>query len=112
MWSPTTLSYKRANPSIQPIAAIRQFRILYFYFIKINFSGKSMAFQSFHIILTIFKLPILLDNVYDDQTLECDKSECSFWVRHMGSMSRDLRFPTMWYVRPAKAQTSLIICAD
>ena len=22
-------------------------------------------------------------------------------------MSRDLRFPTMWYVRPAKAQTSL-----
>ena len=22
-------------------------------------------------------------------------------------MSRDMRFPTMWYVRPAKAQTSL-----
>ena len=26
-------------------------------------------------------------------------------------MSRDMRFPTMWYVRPAKAQTSLRICA-
>ena len=24
---------------------------------------------------------------------------------------RDMRFPTMWYVRPAKAQTSLRICA-
>ena len=24
-------------------------------------------------------------------------------------MSRDMRFPTMWYVRPAKAQTSLRI---
>ena len=27
-------------------------------------------------------------------------------------MSRDMRFPTMWYVRPAKAQTRLRICAD
>ena len=27
-------------------------------------------------------------------------------------MSRDMRFPTMWYVRPAKAQTNLRICAD
>ena len=26
-------------------------------------------------------------------------------------LSRDMRFPTMWYVRPAKAQTSLRICA-
>ena len=26
-------------------------------------------------------------------------------------MSRDMRFPTMWYVRPAKAQTSLRIRA-
>ena len=26
-------------------------------------------------------------------------------------MRRDMRFPTMWYVRPAKAQTSLRICA-
>ena len=26
-------------------------------------------------------------------------------------MSCDMRFPTMWYVRPAKAQTSLCICA-
>ena len=26
------------------------------------------------------------------------------------NMSRDMRFPTMWYVRPAKAQTSLRIC--
>ena len=27
-------------------------------------------------------------------------------------MSPDMRFPTMWYVRPAKAQTSLRICGD
>ena len=27
---------------------------------------------------------------------------------HLG---RIMRFPTMWYVRPAKAQTSLRICA-
>ena len=27
-------------------------------------------------------------------------------------LSRDMRFPTMWYMRPAKAQTSLRICAD
>ena len=26
-------------------------------------------------------------------------------------LSRAMRFPTMWYVRPAKAQTSLCICA-
>ena len=25
-------------------------------------------------------------------------------------LSRDMRFTTMWYVRPAKAQTSLRIC--
>ena len=29
----------------------------------------------------------------------------------LSDMSRDMRFPTMWYVRPAKAQTSLRICA-
>ena len=28
------------------------------------------------------------------------------------NMSRGMRFPTMWYVRPSKAQTSLHICAD
>ena len=27
-------------------------------------------------------------------------------------LSRDMRFPTIWYVRPAKAQTSLRIRAD
>ena len=27
-------------------------------------------------------------------------------------LSPDMRFPTMWYVRLAKAQTSLRICAD
>ena len=26
-------------------------------------------------------------------------------------LSHDMRFPTMWYVEPAKAQTSLRICA-
>ena len=28
---------------------------------------------------------------------------------HNAHMSRDMRFPTMWYLRPAKAQTSLHI---
>ena len=28
-----------------------------------------------------------------------------------GHLSRDMRFPTKWYVRPAKAQTSLRIRA-
>ena len=27
-------------------------------------------------------------------------------------LSRNMRFSTMWYVRPAKAQISLHICAD
>ena len=27
------------------------------------------------------------------------------------NLSRNMRFPTMWYVRPTKAQTSLRICA-
>ena len=30
----------------------------------------------------------------------------------MYKMSQDMNFPTMWYVQPAKAQTSLRICAD
>ena len=37
-----------------------------------------------------------------------DKCFEDFFV---GYMSRDMRFPTMWYVRPAKAQTSLRIRA-
>ena len=32
-------------------------------------------------------------------------------TRSIWHLSRDMRFPTMWYVRPAKAQTSLCICA-
>ena len=31
------------------------------------------------------------------------------WIEHM---SRNMRFPTMWYMRPAKAQTSLCIYVD
>ena len=30
---------------------------------------------------------------------------------NMGQVSSDMRFPTMWYVRPAKPQISLPICA-
>ena len=33
-------------------------------------------------------------------------------VRGFHNMSCDMNFPTMWYVRPAKAQTSLRIRAD
>ena len=37
------------------------------------------------------------------------------YLSHMGAamaqMSRDMGFPTMWYVQPAKPQISLHICA-
>ena len=35
-----------------------------------------------------------------------NKQGTSYW-----QMSQCMRFPSMWYVRPAKAQTSLRICA-
>ena len=38
-----------------------------------------------------------------------EKGSCMTLRIHM---SQDKRFPTMWYVRPAKAQTSLRIRAD
>ena len=41
-----------------------------------------------------------LPGAYDQYSLE-----------YHDNMSRDMRFPTMWYVRPAKAQTSLRIRA-
>ena len=30
-------------------------------------------------------------------------------ILNKSKLSRDMRFPTMWYVQPAKAQTSLLI---
>ena len=33
-----------------------------------------------------------------------------FVATFTSDMSRDMRFPTMWYVRPAKPQISLLIC--
>ena len=42
----------------------------------------------------------------------CDLSKCvALCVIYLIQMSRDMRFPPMWYVRPAKAQTSLRIRA-
>ena len=38
----------------------------------------------------------------------CRQWHCRFPIH----MRCDIRFPTKWYVRPAKAQTSLRICAD
>ena len=32
-------------------------------------------------------------------------------IKPLKQLSRDMRFPTMWYVRPAKPQTSLRIRA-
>ena len=34
-----------------------------------------------------------------------------FWICFIRLMSSGIRFPTMWYVRPAKPQISLQICA-
>ena len=39
------------------------------------------------------------------------------WMMHLHiyrkpDMSRDMRFPLMWYVRPAKARTSMRIRTD
>ena len=35
----------------------------------------------------------------------------AFIFEHPSYISHDIRFSTIWYVRPAKAQTSLRICA-
>ena len=43
-----------------------------------------------------------------DQNVTDGKMDASYNDKQM---SRGMRFPTMWYVRPAKAQTSLRICA-
>ena len=45
-------------------------------------------------------------------TLKLDFDLLIKWVKNRQyQLSRDVRFPTMWYVRPAKAQTSLRISA-
>ena len=43
-------------------------------------------------------ITISLDVLYDERNV---------WQ----NMNRDMRYPTMWYVRPAKPQNSLRICA-
>ena len=40
-----------------------------------------------------------------------EKVETEYIEEMYDKLSRDMRFPTMWYVRPAKAQTSLRIRA-
>ena len=47
----------------------------------------------------------------DGQTSPMDQSVISLHLRQEDHLSRDMRFPTMWYVRPAKAQISLRIRA-
>ena len=47
-------------------------------------------------------LILLLDQSYPPTAVLC---------LYQNNMSRDIRFPTMWSVRPAKAQTSLRIRA-
>ena len=41
-----------------------------------------------------------------------DTCNISFADSHALKMSRDMNFPTMWYVRPAKTKTSLRIRED
>ena len=53
----------------------------------------------------------------------CEPNQADHVIGHLGIrrlistfviimiLSRDMRFPTMWYVRPTKAQISLPICA-
>ena len=41
----------------------------------------------------------------------CYKFRFSPVEDHIQTLGRDMRFPTMWYVRPAKAHTSLCILA-
>ena len=43
-------------------------------------------------------------------TTRLQETDMTEWQRQT-RISRDMRFPTMWYMRPAKAQTSLRICA-
>ena len=70
---------------------------------------------------SILNLSVMLSN-YLQQTTSAD--DIFRYVFFLGAfrvkilllnnqqMSSDMRFPTMWYVRPAKAQTSLRIRAD
>ena len=57
-----------------------------------------------------------LKTFVDARPGKSNSSPCTGWdineyqIGHQ--MSRDMRFPTMWYVRPAKSQTSLRIRAD
>ena len=61
------------------------------------------TFCNIHIIVTKMKSSIAL--IWSTNNLLMVGNNCM----HMG---REMRFPTMWYVRPAKAQTSLRIRAD
>ena len=58
--------------------------------------------QLYLAIIKSFKITCLVDKL-----IMCDFLLYSNTVH----MSRNMRFPTMWYVRPAKAQTSLHISA-
>ena len=51
-------------------------------------------------------------DVYFDLSVVWGKK--SWFINNIGPkyMSHDMRLPTMWYVRPAKAQTSLCIRTD
>ena len=42
---------------------------------------------------------------------KCQRNHIKSENMYMYEMSHDMKFPTMWYVRPEKAQTSLRIRA-
>ena len=58
----------------------------------------------------VCKQPIIALHFESENELKFYNLEARSLVKSM-YMSHDMRFPTMWYVRPANAQTSLLIRA-
>ena len=55
---------------------------------------------------------VLITIYYDGATFKRIDPFMALIYIYIYHMSRGMRFPTIWYVRPAKAQTSLRIQAD
>ena len=61
-------------------------------------------------IIWVLMKPADQNHTYFIHTVNLYKNDWSDWIYEV-YMSPDIKFPTMWYVQPAKAQISLRICA-
>ena len=91
------------------------------YFVCANREGSVQTSQMCRLVLTSPWCPKQIQNLSLVLPAKAQTSLCiyPFLQEHSLLMrnvlivyvSHDMRFPTMWYARPAKAQTSLRICA-